>query len=332
MNDNTSAEALRLQALDSFRILDTPPEATFDDVVHLASQICGVPIALISLVDRERLYFKARTGLDVEQVARHRSLCECAISNPGALLEVGDASLDPRFADTPLVTEAPGIRFYAATSLVTPEGHAIGTLCVINRQSHALDDAQRAALLALGRVTVQLLQARRMALELQRTAADREFTGLRFARRAGDAAPPDDSGLARLSKAAQGMAGDGCAVAVIEISNFRQLREEHGQDAAEEALVQFERMAKDGLHEADLLCRHGGHEFLLLLSDAARAPQVLDRIRERIAALPPTQRPSLSAGVATGSGNADAMEDLFARADRALQQSRSAGANRIMYA
>lgn len=332
MHATVRDEAARLQALDSFRILDTPPEATFDDVVQLASHICGVPIALISLVDRERLYFKARTGLDVVQVARHRSLCECAIGNPGALLEVGDAGLDPRFADTPLVTDAPGIRFYAATSLVTPEGHAIGTLCVIHRQPHALDDAQREALLALGRLTVKLLQARRMGLELQRTTADRDFSGRRFARRASDPAPLHDLGLTRLSKAAQGMAGDGCAIAVIEVSNFRQLREQDGDDAAAETLLQFERLAKDGLHEADLICGHGDHEFLLLLADAGRAPDVLDGIRARIAMLPPTRRPVISVGVATGSGNAEAMEELFERADRALQQSRRVGPNQIMYA
>lgn len=171
-----------------------------------------------------------------------------------------------------------------------------------------------------------------MALELQRTAADREFSGRRFARRAGDTAPPDDVGLARLSKAAQGMAGDGCAVAVIEVSNFRQLREEYGDDAADETLLQFEQLAKAGLHEADLICRHGDHEFLLLLADAGLAPDVLDGIRARIAVLPAVRRPVLSVGVATGSGNAEAMEELFERADRALQLSRRVGPNQIMYA
>lgn len=332
MNDHVirGEEEARLQALDAFRILDTPPEPIFDDVVQLASQICGVPIALISLVDRDRLFFKARIGLNVEQVARHRSLCESAISKPGDLLEVGDASLDPRFADTALVTDAPGIRFYAATSLVTSEGHAIGTLCVIDRQAHTLDETQRAALLALGRLTVQLLLARRTALELQRSVADRDFTA-RFADRVG-AASTDTPGLARMSKAAQGMAGAGCAVAVIEVSNFRLLREEHGPLAAEAALLQVEQLAHSELHETDLLCRHGSHEFLLLMTDAGRAPAVLERLSERIASLPSMLRPILSSGMATGSGNAEAMEDLFERADHALQQSRRLGPNRTMYA
>jgi len=151
----------RLQALASFDVLDTPPLAMFDQVVQVASLTCGTPIGLVSLVDRNRLYFMARTGVDVAEVPNERSLCNHAILTPLELLEVRDASADPRFADSPLVTGPPGIRFYAGAPLVTSDGEAIGTLCVIDRQPRTLTETQRVALESLAQITMALLESRR---------------------------------------------------------------------------------------------------------------------------------------------------------------------------
>ncbi len=168
-------EAARLEALRSYGILDTPPEADFDDVAFLASRLCGTPIALITLVDSRRQWFKARVGLDVEETPREVAFCAHAIRGK-ELFEVRDALEDPRFARNPLVTDAPGIRFYAGAPLVTPEGHALGTLCVIDRVPRNLNEEQRAALRILSQHIVVCLELRRQTIRLQEALRELEQT------------------------------------------------------------------------------------------------------------------------------------------------------------
>ena len=153
-------EASRLAALYRYRILDTAPEAEFNDFTEVAAQLCGTPIALVSLVDADRQWFKSRIGLDSEEAARDTSFCGHAIHHGPAVFEVPDALQDERFADNPFVTESPHVRFYAGTPLITPGGHAVGTLCVIDSVPHTLTPAQRSALLALGRQVVRQMEQR----------------------------------------------------------------------------------------------------------------------------------------------------------------------------
>ena len=165
-----SRELSRLAALLRYDILDTPSEDAFDDFTHLAAQICGTPIALVSLVDEHRQWFKSRFGLDVSQTPREISFCTHTIEGQG-LFEVGDARLDPRFQHNPLVTGAPNIRFYAGTPLTSPDGHNLGTLCVIDRQPRQLDDAQREALVRLARQLMRLFEERLQAQRYAEQAA-----------------------------------------------------------------------------------------------------------------------------------------------------------------
>lgn len=146
-----SVESLRLQALKSYVVLDTPAEQAYDDVVCLAALICGVPIALISLVDEDRQWFKAKVGVDVMETPRGRAFCAQAILDPEQITEVRDASLDSRFASHPLVTGDPNIRFYAGAPLLTPSGSALGTVCVMDRVPRTLTPAMADALKALSR-------------------------------------------------------------------------------------------------------------------------------------------------------------------------------------
>lgn len=157
------AEAARQQALDSLGLVDTLPEPAYDAVVQLASAICGTPIALISLLDHDRQWFKARVGLDVAQTPRNMAFCEHAIRMQDPLLEVEDAESDPRFSDNPLVTGEPKIRFYAGCPLVDSGGHALGTVCVIDRVPRTLTASQRVALSSLAELTAALMEARRGA-------------------------------------------------------------------------------------------------------------------------------------------------------------------------
>lgn len=157
-------EPERVAALQRYHILDTTPEAALEELVQLASTICAAPIALISLVDTSRQWFKARVGLAVEETARNVSFCAHAIGSD-ELFVVPDALEDPRFADNPLVLSDPYIRFYAGAPLTSPEGLRLGTLCVIDRRPRVLDSTQRYALLALARQVMFHLELRRQIIQ-----------------------------------------------------------------------------------------------------------------------------------------------------------------------
>ena len=165
-------EAERLADLYRYGILDTAAEAEFDDLTELAAHLCGVPIALISLVDVERLWFKSAVGLSFPEVPRARSFCSQAIHD-NQVFEVADALKDERFFDSPLVTAAPDIRFYAGVPLVTDRGHAIGSLCVIDTVPRELSAAQKKVLAALGRQVMRQLDLRLLNAELERRVAAR---------------------------------------------------------------------------------------------------------------------------------------------------------------
>lgn len=155
-------EGSRLEALHKMQVLDTGPETAFDELVRAASLVCGTPIALVSLVDAERQWFKARHGLDGTQTDRDVAFCAHAIHGTD-ILEVPDAVADPRFAENPLVRGRPNVRFYAGAPLRTASGHAVGTLCVIDQTPRELTPQQRAILTSLSRVAVALLELRAAA-------------------------------------------------------------------------------------------------------------------------------------------------------------------------
>jgi PAS domain S-box-containing protein len=153
-------ETLRLKALHDLAILDSPREQSFDDIAQVAMQLCKVPIAVVSLVDRDRQWFKSCLGLDATETPRDVAFCAHAILVPDDVLVVEDATKDNRFIDNALVTGPPHIRFYAGAPLVTSEGMALGTLCVIDYQSRTLTAEQITSLKALARQVVQLLRLR----------------------------------------------------------------------------------------------------------------------------------------------------------------------------
>ncbi len=161
-----SDEATRLKALRSYRILDTEPERAFDDLTMIASQICGTPIALITLVDKDRQWFKSRVGIEVRETERSVSFCAHAIKQPG-IFQVPDATKDERFRDNPFVTGEPRIRFYAGKPLLSREGEALGTICVVDLSPRTLTEGQREALEALQRQVEALLELRRNLDELR---------------------------------------------------------------------------------------------------------------------------------------------------------------------
>jgi GAF domain-containing protein len=158
-------EAKRLKVLWQYEVLDTVPEELFDDLTELAARICAAPIALISLVDEKRQWFKSRVGTTVNETSRDVSFCAYAITQ-NDLFIVPDALRDKRFAKNPLVTSDPKIRFYAGAPLITPDGHALGTLCVIDKVPRKLRLEQKEALRILARHVVSQLELRRRSREL----------------------------------------------------------------------------------------------------------------------------------------------------------------------
>jgi hypothetical protein len=159
-------EHARVESLREFKVLDTEPEEVFDEVTRLAALISQTPTALITFVDSDRQWFKSRVGFEARETPRDVSFCAHAILQPGPLV-VKDALDDDRFKDNPLVLETPYIRFYAGFPLTSPEGHRLGTLCVLDNVRRFLFSEQAEALERLSKVVMALLNARRTIAYLE---------------------------------------------------------------------------------------------------------------------------------------------------------------------
>jgi len=161
-------EAARLNKLRCLEILDTFPEEAYDDITFLAAKLAETPIALITLVDQDRQWFKSKVGVEICETPRDHAICAHAIRAPHELLVVTDAKRDPRFSDNPLVTGPPGIRFYAGAPLLCSDGMALGTLCVIDQRPRTLTELQEQALRVLARQVVAQIELRAALARVKR--------------------------------------------------------------------------------------------------------------------------------------------------------------------
>jgi len=168
-------EARRLKILWQYDVLDTVPEEVFDELTELAARICEAPIALISLIDEDRQWFKAKVGVSLTESSRDISFCAHAIKQQ-ELFIIPDATKDARFANNPLVISDPKIRFYAGAPLITPDGYALGTLCVIDKVPRELRQEQQQALRVLARHVMTQLELRRHSKELVKVNEARDAT------------------------------------------------------------------------------------------------------------------------------------------------------------
>jgi GAF domain-containing protein len=167
-------ETERLAALRSYQILDTLPDSEFDLLTALASQICATPIAMMSLVDEYRQWFKSKIGVSISETRRDIAFCAHTILQRD-VMEIDDASADKRFADNPLVTSSPNIRFYAGAPLVTKEGCALGVMCVLDRKPRKLSNEQRTGLSMISQLAMAILDFRKKVGEVSKVASEREW-------------------------------------------------------------------------------------------------------------------------------------------------------------
>lgn len=168
-----STEQARLEALRKYKILDTDPEKAFDDLTILASHICETPIALITLIDSDRQWFKSHIGVDISETPRAIAFCDKAIQQSDLFI-VPDATLDPRFSSNPFVVSGPKIRFYAGAPFKSSDGHPLGTLCVVDVVPRQLSPSQQSALLALSRQVQAQFELRKNLVELRAALEERD--------------------------------------------------------------------------------------------------------------------------------------------------------------
>lgn len=319
-------EAERLAALRRYEILDTPPEPAFDRIVRLASYMLGTPISLVSLIDETRQWFKAHQGIETSQTPRSMAFCAHAILGDDVFV-VPDARADRRFADNPLVTGEPNIRFYAGAPLHTPEGHRLGTLCVIDRRPRTLDDEKRALLADLSALVVDALELRRVNQVLGDMAMRDGLTGA-LNRRAFLMQAERLFAIARTQQRR-------LSVLMLDIDHFKTVNDTWGHAMGDRVIVELTLVLRATLRKGTVIGRLGGEEFAVLLpeADAQRALQASERLLGAIgnASVPGPHGPvRFSASIGVGSLAPDDVEfgTLLQRADRALYSAKQAGRNR----
>ncbi|MBB5859086.1 GAF domain-containing protein [Xanthomonas arboricola] len=285
-------EASRQQVLDGYRIVDSLPEDTYQDVVQVAASLCNTPIALMSLVDRDRQWFKAQLGLGMQQTDRSQAVCDHAIRSPEQLMEVRDLTQDSRFADVSVVTGETGARFYAGMPLVTSDGVALGTVCVLDTEPRTLTDTQRTGLQALARVTMRLLDERKRELQLEREAI--------------------------LQPVAPAAADAGYYLVILEVQELAALAEKQSERLLGRALQQLDQaLAAQAQANGDSVDRvTDSAEFIAVLRDP-NAEQKLQRLRD-IAQQQHAHGLTVLIGQAQATRGDEPIGQVFLRAEVAL--------------
>lgn len=301
-------EASRQRALDSYRIVDSIPEAAYNDIVRIASILCDTPIALVSLVDRDRQWFKASKGLAVNETSRDVAFCDHAIRVPDQLMHVPDARLDARFVDNPLVTGELGIRFYAGMPLVTPGGAAMGTICVIDNTPRELDARQREGLAALARLTMTLLEARHRESELERA--------LIFARQETVGPTPEPQ-----------MPDNGhCTVAIFEVQDLAGGVQRAGERAVTRSLLKLEQSLHAQLRNgsSDSVNHATGSADLIAVLQGEDTGATLAKMRDCIPAFEAETKLRVLSAAANSEAANERIENIFLRADSSLSAEKDA--------
>jgi diguanylate cyclase (GGDEF)-like protein len=314
-------ESARLSALRGYCVLDTGREARFDDLTCLAATICETPVSLVSLVDTNRLFFKSAHGMDIREVPYPDFFCGHAIRQRDVFV-VPDATQDPRFANHPLVMDAPRVRFYAGAPMVTPQDYVLGTLCVADFVPRQLDAKQLETLRILARQAM-------CQLELNLQAMRDPLTNL-FNRRQLEESLHREVLRARRIGAPVG-------VMAIDVDHFKRVNDTLGHEVGDSALRAIAEELASCVREEDIACRAGGEEFVIILPGTgktalrSRAEGVRKTIEQAsISAGEGTLKLTVSIGLASFPSYGDSGPAVLRAADVALYKAKAAGRNRVI--
>ncbi|TVQ37770.1 MAG: sensor domain-containing diguanylate cyclase [Spirochaetaceae bacterium] len=266
--DTPHDEQARLATLRSLNILDTLPEERFDRLTRLAKRLFGVPIAVVSLVDENRQWFKSSAGLSASETPRDISFCGHAILGDDIFI-VPDAIADERFADNPLVVNDPHIRFYAGCPLRAPNGHKVGMLCIIDRQPKSFGNNELEAMIDLAAMAEQEIAAVQLATLDELTSISNRRGFMMLARHSLDL-------CARQKLSA--------SLVFMDLDNLKRINDTFGHAEGDRALTVFAERLKATSRDADVFARLGGDEFVGLLINASRqnAERVVSRFHHSV--------------------------------------------------
>jgi diguanylate cyclase (GGDEF)-like protein len=310
-------ESERLRAVHSYDILDSPPEVDFDALARVAAYALDAPVAVVGLMDSNRIWFKSRLGLDAPQLDRDVAFCAFTAMQSGKMLVVSDLQQDPRFKDNPLVTNPPHLRFYAGAPLVNPNGYALGTVAVVDTQPRAFDEKQRAVLYDLSLLVMTALENRRRSLLLTKMALTDYLTGVSN-RAQFDRALESEMAHAKRT-------GEPFSVLCLDLDGFKDINDEHGHPSGDEVLCEVAHRLQELMRTEDTLSRIGGDEFGMLIREGAQATaQALSQRIRQAMAVPVELSHGHSVAVGVSIGMASYSEDvkspysLLAQADSEL--------------
>jgi len=332
----------RRDALARYDILDSASETQFDDLVTLAARIVGTQAAAISLIDDHRQWFKARCGIEPSETPLSVSFCAHAIESDD-LFVIRDASSDCRFADNPLVTGPPHVRFYAGMRILAGDGTPIAALCVIDQtpRPDGLTAIEETTLRTLAGQVEALLELRRLLLEreAQVIAQSRLSDRLRYVAEHDDLTglPRRDLFQRRLIAAMHDAAQNGTRTAMlfVDVDHFKSVNDRYGHLSGDDILRQVAHTIQKSIRGSDACFRYGGEEFLICVtnSNPGLARAVAERIRMAISdtvRLPDRAKPvTASFGIAHYNNESD-WPELVARADKALFAAKQQGRNRVV--
>ena len=314
-------ENRRLAALRALDILDTEPETDFDALTRLAAHALASPIAVIGLMDSDRLWFKSRVGLSAPQLDRQVAFCSHTSTQPGQPLIIPDLLADPRFTEHPLVTGGPGLRFYAGAPLVDVSGAVLGTLAVLDTAPRAFTDQQQSALLDFAGLVMCALRARHQAHQLKHLAMTDHLTGL-----------ANRVHFERALEAEFGRAvrqGEPFTLLLLDLDGFKAVNDGFGHAAGDETLKEVSQRLLTQVRAGDVLARLGGDEFGIVMRDGpAESAQALARRIVRAVSQPIKLSSGDEVGVGVSVGMAAYADDvmsvrkLVSQADQALYEAK----------
>ncbi len=319
-------ESDRLTALRGYEILDTACEESFDTIVRLAAQLTETPIALVSLTDSHRQWFKARYGLEATELDRNVAFCGYVVNDSSRPLVIEDATKDARFADNPLVIGAPDLRFYAGAPLVNPEGFALGSLCVMDVRPRVLTTKAVETLVGLAQTVTTTLELRRAMRQAQLMALTDGLTNI-----------PNRAAFQTALQAALGRRrqdGEHFTLLVLDLDGFKRVNDSFGHSAGDRVLVKAADVLRGAVRREDTVARLGGDEFAVLLAGAdwEQATLAAERIRSTIEATMVSRGWAVTASVGGMTFDAAPADEAAAlvMTDKLLYLAKAAGKNRVV--